>query len=469
MYLRNRRQCAQILMIGAAGFLAFTVLFLFGVRYVWPEQASPFELESASIGWGARVHQTQPLDANHEALKYRRSTDSFAILSKHGWSVSVGAYRGLPSNILDRDLHRLADAVNHAGGRFDVMRDNYSLINQPGPQAKWRSASGESVAGPDGLVPWRYVGDGPVPIKLVPDPDTLRREFRWDDSETNPVDLTSPFSELSAKSGFVGRSLLFKPGLNSHLDFIVAPPQPAVGQINSRGFQTRSLGHANRAVVGGSGESHFERIERSLRAGVPGGGQLAARVKTVGVNESVYLVQIEPGDGVNGAYRFLAFPFADAWPVNHAWQTLTSREGPAQVKLSGNLTGPSEGNRSLMVVPCPTPLVSLSGMQINDESVIDPLPFPSMFPLWGNPSDNQERLIIPEMFARTNPVVTISKGEGWQPFAESYNIHAGLSAATVLRRDLRLIIVFGCAEKEDLDCLVRFLHNTPKDQDRQAD
>lgn len=190
--------------------------------------------------------------------------------------------------------------------------------------------------------------------------------------------------------------------------------------------------------------------------GTPAGGQLAARLKTVRLNDGVYLVQVEPGTP-ESSYRFLAFPFADAWPVNHAFRDLAIRSGPAQVRLSAGLVEPTEGGRSLLAVPWPAPIHSSSRELASDESVIDPLPYPPTLPLWGEAAKNQERLVLPDSFARMNAVITVRKGEGWQPFSETYAIEPGVSDSALRQRDLRLTVIWGTASNSDLEQLVRRL------------
>jgi len=432
-----------------------------GLRYIWPGRVEPFELEKSPVGWAPWTDRSPP-PVEHRPVDQRRSrNESLDILSLHGWSVAVGAYDGLPPALLERDLHRLADAVVRVGGSSDAMRDNYTVAVELGPRSKWRDPGDGSVAGLDGIVPWRRVANGPVPVKLIPDPAELRGAFSWiDGPRPRSVDWSAPLSEVFLESGTMGRLTLFVPGFFSWSGEVVAPGQPAIGRINARGFLMRRLGTTDRVVVGGSSGVYLERVEQSLRVGVPGGGRLVARVKTVRLNAGSYLVQVEPGatDGP-GAYRFLAFPFADAWPVNRAWRDLRDRTGPASVVLSDDLPRPTEYGWSLMYVPRASPIGSDPDGDSHDESVLDPLPFPPEMPLWGDPPESQERLALPESFARVSPIISIHKGIGWEPFDETYRIEAGSSEAALRGGGLRMVVIFGNASEASIEELVRVLHD----------
>lgn len=210
--------------IAAVGLIVVVVAIF---HYIWPVRVSPFLLERSRIEWKAIPSPT--LQEANSAVLRRSLADSLNVLERHGWQVSAGAYEGLPPEVLAADVGRLADAVLRVGGRFHAARDNYTLEHPAGPRAGWRRTDGKSVADPDGFVPWRSAGDGPVPVKLVPNPDAIRRTFAWPGRGPVPVDLTAPFAELSKTSRTVGRMLLFTPGLNSRSGFIVDTRSPPSG------------------------------------------------------------------------------------------------------------------------------------------------------------------------------------------------------------------------------------------------
>lgn len=434
-------------MTAAAATAAAAVIAVLAIRWGWPRS------DESTMHESIRIDAPSPrlLGELPEATDQPGVEDLMKRLSERSWLVSVNAYEGLPESVLRRDLQRLLLAVERFGGRFSLERDNYTLQSTGGASARWRAASGSSVAGPDGLIAAVPAASAPVPVKLVPDPAVVRTAFRWRDSP-DPVELSATFGDLVQASGRVGRSILFKTGATSDCRATVPHPQPGVGTINARAFLVQSICDADRAVFCGNRDEMLARTERALNSRAPGGGRVDVRLKTIALNESIYLLQAEPGAG-KPPYRAVVFPIADAWPANLAYADIGTRSGPATVLLGPDLIEPMEAGRSLLFVPRPegAPTAQVLG---RDESVIEPTPFPTL-PLWGSPPTGQERVAIPETWSKDSGVLSVRKGPGWRPFGETYVIEKGIDPKAVEAGDIRLILLFGCATEQDIENLVR--------------
>lgn len=436
------------MMTAAAAMGVVAVFVVLAIRWGWPRTDESTKHESIRIV----APSPPPLGELPEQGDDQSGVeDLMKRLSDRGWLVSAKAYEGLPVSVLRRDLQRLALTVERVGGRFSLERDNYAMDSTGGPSARWRVASGSSVAGPDGLITAIPAASAPVPVKLVPDPAVVRAAIRWRDSP-HPVDLSATFGDLVQASGRVGRSMLFKTGAGSDCRATVPHPQPGVGTINARAFLVQSICDADRAVFCGNRDEMLARTERALNSGAPDGGRVDVRLKTIALNESTYLLQAEPGSG-EPPYRLLVFPIADAWPVNLAYADLGTRRGPTTVVLGPELSEPSEAGRSLLFVPRPegAPGADVSG---RDETLIEPTPIPAV-PLWGSPPTGQERIAIPESWAKDAALLSVRKGPGWRPFGETYAIEKGIDPKAVAAGDIRLIVLFGCATEQEIEALVR--------------
>jgi hypothetical protein len=377
-------------------------------------------------------------------------------LADRGWLVSTSAYAGLPDAVLQRDLARLASAVERIDGTFSLQRDNYAIGSPGGTSSRWRAASGNSVAGPDGKIAAVPAGSGPVPVKLLPAPETVREAFRWPASH-NTLNLSSPFEDLVVAAGRVGRSILFKTGPTSDCRATVPHPQPGIGAINARSFLVQSICDTDRAVFCGGRGDMLARTERSLNRAAPGGGHLDVRLKTVALNENVYLMQVEPPTGE--PHRSLVFPIADGWPANLAYADLSSRSGPGAFAVAPGLVEPTEGGRSLLVVPRPEEK-SLAQTATRDETLIEPTPFPTV-PLWGSAPTGQERFALPETWADADALFTVRKAPDWAPFSETYIIEKGVDRQAATASDIRLIVLFGSATDDEIADLVRAAQHAP--------
>lgn len=425
----------------AAVFLVLTI------RWGWPRIDESTKHESVRID----TPSPRPFGELPEPRDQRGVEDLMERLSERGWLVSVNAYEGLPESVLRRDLQRLTSAVERVGGRFSLERDNYTMQSTGGPSARWRAASGSSVAGPDGLIAAVPAASTPVPVKLVPDPAVVRAAFRWQ-SSPDPLDLSAPFIDLVQASGRVGRSILFKTGAASDCRATLPHPQPGVGAINAKAFLVQSICDADRAVFCGNRDEMLARTERALNSGAPGGGRVDVRLKTVALNDSIYLLQVEPGTGER-PYRTVVFPIADAWPANLAYVDMSTRSGPATVVLGPELTEPKVADRSLLFVPRPEGALQAQ-VPGRDETLIEPVPFP-VVPFWGSPPTGQERIVIPESWSSDAALVSVRKGPNWRPFSETYVIEKGIDPKVVEAGDVRIIVLFGCATEQEIENLVR--------------